>query len=115
MSVVDIDEKSLKDGVLGLVVALVEIIKEALRLEAVRRMEGGSLSEAEVERLGEALMDLDSAIQQLKMELGITESVKAVRDGLDKAVNDIVGSILNPGGWEQTTLEARSNGSTGSP
>ncbi|MDO8750510.1 MAG: gas vesicle protein K [Dehalococcoidia bacterium] len=101
MSVVNIDEKSLKDGVLGLVVALVEIIKEALRLQAIRRMDAGSLTEAEVERLGEALMDLDAAIHQIKMELGIEESVKAVRDGLDRAVNDVVEGILNPGRWEQ--------------
>ncbi len=101
MSVVDIDEKSLKDGVLGLVVALVEIIKEALRLQAIRRMESGSLTEAEVERLGEALMDLDAAIHQIKMEQGIEESVKAVRDGLDRAVNDVLDSILNPSRWEQ--------------
>ncbi len=114
MSVVNIDEKSLKDGVLGLVVALVEIIKEALRLQALRRMDAGSLTEAEVERLGEALMDLDAAIHQIKMELGIEESVKSVRDGLDRAVNDVVDSILNPGRWEQTTLEANSLPSTSS-
>ena len=52
MSIVDIDEKSLKHGVLGLVIALVEIIKDALQLQAVRRMEGGSLTEEEMERLG---------------------------------------------------------------
>jgi hypothetical protein len=78
------------------VVALVEIIKETLRLQALRRMEGGSLTEAEVERLGEALMELDAAIEQIKLELGIAESVKAVRDGLDGAVQDVVDTIMNP-------------------
>jgi len=38
---IDIDERNLKHGVLGLVVALVEIIKDALRLQALKRMEGG--------------------------------------------------------------------------
>ena len=60
--VVDIDEKSLKHGVLGLVIALVEIIRDALKLQAMKRMESGSLTDKEVERLGEALMELDSAI-----------------------------------------------------
>ena len=50
--VVNIDEKDLKQGVLGLVVALVEIIHEALRLQAMKRMEAGTLTEREVERLG---------------------------------------------------------------
>ena len=94
--VLDIEQTDLKNGVLGLVVALVEIIKEALRLQAMKRMEGGSLAEEEVERLGEALMDLDAAIEQIKVEMGIVESVKAVRDGLDRAVDDVIDSILNP-------------------
>lgn len=99
--ILDIDEKDLKNGVLGLVVALVEIITEALRLQAMKRMEGGSLTDAEVERLGEALMDLDAAIEKIKVEIGVTESVKAVRDGLDRVVDDVIDSILNPGSWEQ--------------
>lgn len=99
--ILDLDEQDLKSGVLGLVVALVEIIKETLRLQALRRMEAGSLTPAEVERLGEALLDLEAAIEKIKVELGVTESVKAVRDGLDQAVEDIVGSLLNPGPWEK--------------
>jgi len=104
MSVVSIDEKDLKNGVLGLVVALVEIIKEALRLQAVKRMEGGSLTDEEIERLGEALMDLDTAIEKIKVEIGITESVKAVRDDLDRVVDDILDTMLNPERW---ALEAQ--------
>ncbi|MFQ5873395.1 MAG: gas vesicle protein K [Dehalococcoidia bacterium] len=100
----NIDEKDLKNGVLGLVVALVEIIKETLRLEALRRMEGGSLTDEEVERLGEALMDLDTAIEKIKVEIGITESVKAVRDDLDRLVDDILDTMLNPERW---ALEAQ--------
>lgn len=98
--ILDLDEKDLKSGVLSLVVALVEIIKEALRLQAVRRMEGGSLTDAEVERLGEALMDLDDAIQKLKLEMGITQAVQGVRDGLDQAVDGAIDSILEPAQWE---------------
>ncbi|NQT73933.1 MAG: gas vesicle protein K [Chloroflexi bacterium] len=100
--VVDIDEKSLKHGVLGLVIALVEIIKDALNLQAMKRMEGGSLTEEEVERLGEALMELDLAIEELKEEQGIMESVKSVRDGLDEMVDDVLDRIINPGRWPES-------------
>ena len=93
---IDLDEEDLKSGVLGLVVAIVEIIKEALRLQALRRMEGGSLTEEEVERLGQALEDLEEAIERMKLEVGIAESVKAVRDGLDQIVDDMLDTILNP-------------------
>jgi len=99
--VVDIDEKNLKHGVLGLVIALVEIIKDTLKLQAVKRMEGGSLTEEEMERLGEALMDLDTAIDEIKQEQGITESVKSVRDGLDNLVDDVIDQFLNPERWRK--------------
>lgn len=98
---IDIDEKNLKHGVLGLVVALVEIIKDALRLQALKRMEGGSLTEEEMERLGEALMDLDTAIEEMKKEQGITESVKSVRDGLDSIVDELLDRMINPERWKE--------------
>jgi len=97
--VVDIDEKNLKHGVLGLVIALVEIIRDALKLQAMRRMEGGSLTEGEMERLGQALMDLDGAIEEIKQEQGIIESVKSVRDGLDEIVDDVLDRMINPEKW----------------
>jgi hypothetical protein len=91
---IDIDEKNLKHGVLGLVIALVEIIKDALRLQALKRMEGGSLTEEEIDRLGEALLDLDTAIEEMKTEQGITESVKSVRDGLDRIVDELLDKMV---------------------
>ncbi|MDP2935068.1 MAG: gas vesicle protein K [Dehalococcoidia bacterium] len=108
--IVDLDEKDLKSGVLGLVVALVEIIKETLRLQALRRMESGSLTLAEVERLGVALMDLDAAIEKLKVEMGITESVKAVRDGLDSVVDDLLDTMLNPERWAHEAHQVLKHG-----
>ena len=104
--VVDIDEKSLKHGVLGLVIALVEIIRDALKLQAMKRMEGGSLTEEEVERLGEALMDLDIAIEEIKQEQGIVESVKSVRDGLDEIVDDVLDRMTNPERWREEVQDA---------
>jgi hypothetical protein len=103
--VLDIDEDNLKHGVLGLVIALVEVIRDALKLQAMRRMESGRLSEEEMERLGEALMDLDIAIEEIKEEQGITESVKAVRDGLDEIVDDVIDRMVNPERWREEAEE----------
>ena len=94
--VVDIDEKNLKHGVLGLVIALVEIIRDALNLQAMKRMEGGSLTEEEMERLGETFMELDTAIEEIKEQQGIIESVRSVRDGLDEVVDDVLDKMINP-------------------
>ncbi len=98
---IDIRENDLKHGVLGLVLALVEVIRDALRIEAVKRMEGGSLSEEECERLGQALMDLDVALEKIKEEQGLNESVRAVRDGLDKIVDDVIDGMINPERWRE--------------
>jgi hypothetical protein len=103
--VLDIDEKSLKHGVLGLVIALVEVIRDALKLQAMRRMEGGSLTEEEIERLGEALMDLDIAIEEIKQEQGIVESVKSIREGLDEIVDDVLDRMVNPESWGEQLSE----------
>ena len=97
----DIDEDNLKHGVLGLVMALVEVIRDALKHQAYRRMESETLTDEELDRLGAALMDLDTAIEQIKEEQGITESVKAVRDGLDDIVNDVVDRLVNPERWRE--------------
>jgi len=102
---IDIDEDNLKHGVLGLVLALVEIIQDALRLQAFKRMEGGSLTEEEMERLGEALQDLDIAIEEIKKEQGVTESVKSVRDGLDSIVDDVLDKMINPERWRKEAEE----------
>ena len=96
---IDIDEDNLKHGLLGLVIAIVEIIRDALRHQALRRMEGGSLNEEEIERLGSALEEVDIAIDSLKEEQGITETVKNVRDGLDDLVDDVLDQMANPERW----------------
>ena len=98
---IDIDEDNLKHGVLGLVLALVEVIRDALRLQAFKRMESGVLTDEECERLGEALLDLDIALEEIKEEQGITESVQAVRDGLDEIVDDVIDRTVNPDRWRE--------------
>jgi len=98
---IDINEDNLKHGVLTVVLALVEVIRDALRIQAFKRMESGILTDEECERLGEALMDLDIALEEIKEEQGITESVQAVRDGLDEIVDDVIDRTVNPDRWRE--------------
>jgi CRISPR/Cas system-associated endonuclease Cas1 len=97
--VLKIDEKNLKQGVLGLVLALVEIIRDVLRHQAVRRMEGGSLTEEEVERLGCALMELDKAIEQIIEEQGLREAVQSAQHSLNRLTDDLLEGLVNPRKW----------------
>jgi hypothetical protein len=98
---IDVDEGNLKQGLLGLVIALVEVIKDALATQAFRRMENGHLTDAEVERLGAALADLDVVLAQIKEEHGVAEAVQQVRDSLDDLVGDVVDRLSNPGRWPE--------------
>lgn len=104
---INIDEKNLKQGVMGLVLALVEIIRDALRLQAIRRIESGRLTDEEIERLGSALADLDRAIEQIIEEQGITEAVYNVRNGLDHLANDMINKMIHPEEGEKVSQRNR--------
>ncbi|MFZ5649720.1 MAG: gas vesicle protein GvpK [Bacillota bacterium] len=95
---IDVNDNDLKQGVLGLVFALVDIIKDTLKIQAYRRMDGGSLSEDEVERLGLAIMDLEEALESIKIDQNLIDVVESIKEGLDDAINEIV-DTLNPARW----------------
>ena len=99
-----VDEEGLTQGVLTLVVTLVEVIQDALETQAIRRIEGGSLTLEEQDRLGSALLDLDVAMERLKREHGITKPVADLRRGLDDVVEDLLDGFL------QQRREQRRNG-----
>lgn len=94
---IDIEQQDLSKGLLGLVMALVEVIKDALEKEAVRRVEGGSLSDEQVERLGLALIELNRTIEEIKDDHQLEDVIFQVRDNLDNLVSDVVETIAAPG------------------
>ncbi|GGZ41063.1 hypothetical protein GCM10010365_72160 [Streptomyces poonensis] len=96
-----VDEKSLKHGVLSLVLTLTEVIQEALERQALRRIEGGDLTLEESERLADALLELDEALEQIKEDHGITSSVADLHRGLDEVVDDVVDKLINPRRWAE--------------
>ena len=68
-----LDEGRLKNGLGQLVLTLVKLLHELLEKQAIRRMEGGSLKDEEIERLGTALMRQAEEIERLRLEFGLTE------------------------------------------
>ena len=105
--VVDIDEKNLKHGLLGLVIAIVEVLVDTLKAQAAHRMDGGSLTEEEIDRLGEALMEVDDAIEDIKREQGISEAVQSVRDQLDELADTVINDILGADILDEVRRESR--------
>ncbi len=57
------------NGLGRLVVVLLEIIRELLERQALRRMDAGTMSAAEVERLGQSLIDLDLRLAEIREAL----------------------------------------------
>ena len=70
---INADPERVEQGLARLVLTLVELIRKVLEHQAVRRMDGGNLSDEEVERLGLALMRLDERMQELKATFGLTD------------------------------------------
>lgn len=101
----EVDEKNLKQGLLGLVVALVEIIQDLVERQAIRRIEGGRLDEDEIERLGKALIDLDEAIEKIKEDNDLEDVVNSVIGSLDDVAEDLLNNFLNPKSWAEEVDE----------
>ncbi len=70
---IDADPEKIEQGLARLVLTLVELLRKVLEHQAVRRMEGGTLSEAEVERLGLALLRLSERMAELRATFGLEE------------------------------------------
>jgi Gas vesicle protein K len=64
--------EEVRRAVLKLVLTLVELIRQLLERQAIRRMEGGTLSDEETESVGLALMKLQDTITELAQQFDIS-------------------------------------------
>lgn len=81
---IDIDPDDVERGLAGLVLGLVELLRQVLERQAVRRMEGGTLSDEEVERVGLALMRLEKKVRELADHFGLSEDDLLLRVGASR-------------------------------
>ncbi len=65
---IDCNAETVEQGLAKLVLGLIELIRRLLERQAIRRMEGGSLSDEQVENMGLALMKLEQKVHQLAGE-----------------------------------------------
>ena len=70
---VQADPESVERGLVQLVLTIVELLRQLMERQAVHRMEAGSLSDEEVERLGQTFMALAERMQELKDHFGLTD------------------------------------------
>ncbi len=66
-----LDPDSVGQGLGRLVLTLVELIRQLMERQALRRVEAGDLSDEKVEQLGLGLMRLEEAMTELREHFGL--------------------------------------------
>ncbi len=92
------DETDGASGIMAIVVAVLEIVLETMQREAVRRMESGTLTEEEIERLGSQLQAIEAELEAIKARQGIETDVARLRGDLDDLVADVIEQVRHEEG-----------------
>jgi hypothetical protein len=69
---VELSPDNIEQGLANLVLTLIDFLRQLLERQAIRRMEGGTLSEEEIEQMGEALMKLEAKIRDMAEQFGLS-------------------------------------------
>jgi actin-like ATPase involved in cell morphogenesis len=68
---IEANPDDIETGLARLVLTVVELLRQVMEHQAVRRMEGGALTEDEIEQLGLALMRLQERLEEIKTAFGL--------------------------------------------
>src|ERR1700730_1879137 len=68
----ELTPENIEQGLAKLVLTLIDFLRQLLERQAIRRMEGGTLSDQEIEQMGEALMKLEAKIHELTEQFGLS-------------------------------------------
>lgn len=67
------DPATVEQGLAKLVLSLIELLRRLLEKQAIRRIEAGSLSDDEIERMGETFLRLERKMEELKVTFGLAD------------------------------------------
>ena len=70
---IESDPEKLERGLAQLVLTLIELLRQLMERQAVRRVDAGDLTDEEIERLGQALLGLQQRMDELKDIFGLTD------------------------------------------
>ena len=71
---IECSPENIEQGLAKLVLSLVELLRRLLERQAIRRMEGGSLSDTQIEEMGVALMKLEEKVLEITAAFGLKPS-----------------------------------------
>jgi len=63
--------ENVEQGLAKLVLSLIEFLRRVLEKQAIRRMDGGDLSDEQIERMGLTLMRLEEKIVEMAAQFGL--------------------------------------------
>jgi hypothetical protein len=70
---VEADPENVERGLAQLVLTIVELLRQIMERQALRRVEAGNLDDETVERLGRTLMALETRMEELKETFGLED------------------------------------------
>jgi hypothetical protein len=70
---VEADPENVEKGLAQLVLTLIELLRQLMERQAVRRIEAGSLTDDEIDRLGETFMKLEQRMDELKRQFDLRD------------------------------------------
>ena len=104
---INLDGQKLQNGLGKLVLTLVEILRQVLERQARRRIESGTLTSEEIERLGLAFMQTRQKIIEIskkfgcsaeELELNLGSLIKSENLSMEKiSIVDVVDKLLDKG------------------
>ena len=68
---IDADPSTVEQGLAKLVLTIIELIRQLLEKQAIRRMDSGTLTEEQIERMGETFLKLQLKMEELKTVFGL--------------------------------------------
>ena len=68
---IDADPEAVEKGLVTLVLTIVELLRQLMERQALRRVEQGSLSDDQIEKIGSALMALNDRMAELRDHFGL--------------------------------------------
>jgi hypothetical protein len=70
---INADPQNVERGLAQLALTIIELLRQLMERQAIRRMESGTLTDDEVERLGQTFMRLEQRMGELKKSSGLED------------------------------------------
>lgn len=76
-----LDSNQVEQGLAKLVLTIIELLRQLMERQAMRRVESDSLTDEQIEELGLTLMRLEEKMEELKLIFGLEHEVLNIELG----------------------------------